>query len=249
MSKIRVLVCDDQPAFRDGLCRFLADENDFEIVARLSEGKEAIRLATTLHPDVTIINVVLPDILGIEVARAIKLTLPNAAILMISAHNQSSYVLDSLDVGASGYLLKTVPVEHLIAAVRMVYKGDVVFEGKALNLVLRRARNGKNGANHRARSEDNELRQRELEILKLVARGISNKQIAAHLAISERTVQSHIVRMFKKLDVESRTSAVVKALQDGWLSLEQITETGDSLAEINDDFDRTPEYATKVLYN
>jgi len=213
MEKIRILVADDHPTFRDGLCRFIEEESDLEVVAKSMDGEETVRLAKELKPDVAIIDVAMPKLNGIEAAKQIKEMYPGIAILMVSAFKYESYMLASLRAGAAGYVIKTAPIADLINAIRMVHTGEAVFDMKVVSNLLGRiaAEEG------RTRKGLARLQQRELEVLKLAAKGMSNQQIATELVISTRTVQTHMVNIFKKLEVGSRTEAVLRALREGWL--------------------------------
>lgn len=216
MNKITVMIVDDHPPFSQGLSRLLADEADLEVVANSSDGEEAVKLTTQLHPDVAIIDVAMPKMSGIEVARQINAICPSTAILMLSAYDYESYLLHSLQAGARGYLLKTSPLRELISAVRLVHSGQVVFTSKAANGFLNRLAidNGKERLGG--------LHNRELQVLRLVAQGKANKEIARELVISDRTVQTHLVAIFRKLAVGSRTEAVARALREGWLTLDDL---------------------------
>jgi len=219
MEKICVLVADSHPVFREGLCRFLEEEKDIEVVARAADGEEAVRLAKEFQPDMVIIDVALPKLNGIEAAKQIKLAYPTTAILMISAYGYESYMLASLRAGAAGYVLKDAPVSKLISAIRLIYTGETVFDLKAISKIL--AHLAAERGDERRRLV--ELHDRELEILNLAAKGLSNKAIASELGISERTVQTHMVNIFRKLEVGSRTEAVIHALREGWVTLDDLT--------------------------
>lgn len=217
MDRIRILVADDHPTFREGLCHFLESESDIEVVAKTADGEETVRLAKELVPQVAIIDVSMPKLNGIEAARQIKAACPATAILMVSAYNYQSYLLASVRAGAAGYVLKSAPVSELVGAVRMVLNGEGVFDLKGLSQVL------KHVAQPGIEQQDAvELHQRELDVLKMAARGLGNKEIAKALSISERTVQTHMVNIFRKLEVGSRTEAVLRALREGWLALEDL---------------------------
>ncbi len=218
MKKIRVLVADDHPTFREGLCHFLEGEKDLEVVARPTDGEETVRLAKKLLPDVAIIDVAMPKLNGIEAARQIKAASPTTAILMVSAYAYESYLLASVRVGAAGYLLKNAPVSELISAVRSVRNGEAVFDSKAIGKVLGRLAT-EPGAESKGLAG---LHDREVQILKIAAKGLSNKHIAEKLGISERTVQTHMFHIFRKLEVGSRTEAVLRALREGWLTLDDL---------------------------
>jgi len=219
MNKIRALVADDHPIFQEGLSRLLVEQDDIEVVARPTNGDETIRLAKELMPDVAIIDVAMPKPNGIEAAKQIKEACPNTAILMVSAFGYESYMLASLRAGAAGYLLKNTAPRELISAVREVYAGEAVFDLKAVSRILDHLPS--EGEERRGLAE---LRQRELEVLKLAAKGMSNKGIATGLGVSERTVQTHMLNIFRKLGVGSRTEAVLRALRAGWLTLDDLPD-------------------------
>ncbi len=218
MEKIKVLIADDHPTFRDGLCRLLGDEGDLDVVAGVADGEEAIRLAKELSPDVAIIDVAMPGIGGIEAARQIKSTCPTIAILMVSAYGYEPYILASLRAGAAGYLLKDTSLCELVSAIHAMYSGKVVFDFRAAKRILHRIANNKG----EEREDIGELQCRELEALKLLAKGMSNKRIAVELGISERTVQTHLVNIYRKLGVCSRTEAVLHALKESWFTLDDL---------------------------
>ena len=216
----KVLVADDHPAFREGLSRLLGEESDLEIVAVVGDGQEAVRLAGELSPDVAIIDVAMPNLNGIEAIKAIKAKSSQTAIIVLSAYDYESYVLPAIEAGASAYLLKTVGVREVAGAVRAVRAGQTVLDPTASHKVLSRlAYATDKGMSEEARQR---LHRRELEVLKLVARGLSNKEIAANLVIGERTVQTHIRNILRKLGVSSRTEAVLHALREGWITLDDL---------------------------
>lgn len=217
MKKIRVLVADDHPTFRQGLCHFLETQEDIEVVAQASDGEEAVRLAVELLPDVAIIDVTMPKLNGIEATRKIKETCPAISILIVSAYDYESYLVSSLQAGAGGYMLKSAPVSELIGALRLICSEEAVFNLRSISKVL-----------DRITAKDDEgttlgLHQREKEILKRVAIGLSNKQIAEEINISQRTVQTHMSHIFRKLEAGSRTEAVLHALRQGWLTTEDLS--------------------------
>jgi len=218
VQKIKILVADDHPAFREGLCRLIEEEEDMEVVATAADGGEAARLAKELLPNVAIIDVAMPVVNVIEAAKQIKAACPATATLMISAYGYESYILASLEAGAAGYLLKSVSLRDLTSAIRSVHAGKGVFDLKAASKILRRLSPEKgNGGGGLGK-----LHPRELEVLKLVAKGMSNKEIAAELSISERTVQTHLTNIFRKLEVGSRTEAVLHGLKEGWFALDDL---------------------------
>jgi two-component system, NarL family, response regulator LiaR len=218
VEKIKIMVADDHPAFRDGLSRLLQEESDLEVVATPGDGEEAVELALKLKPRVIIMDISMPKLNGIEAAKQIKSILPETAILMVSAYSYQSYVLASLNAGAAGYLLKNTPLQELKKAIRLIYSGEGVFDMKVTGHLIRKLATDK-----AERKQDAEtLHPRELEILTSTAKGMSNKEIASHLSISERTVQTHLVNIFRKMQVSSRTEAVLRGLRIGWLTLDDL---------------------------
>lgn len=218
MEKIRVLVADDHPVYREGLCRFLGEEGDIEVVARPEGGEEAVRLAEELRPDVVIIDVAMRPLNGIDAARQIKSISPDTAILMLSAFGYESYLLSSLHAGAAGYMLKNARINDIISAVRMLFRGEAVFDLKGISGILGRLQ----GEGDYRQRQFVELHSREVEVLKLAAKGMTNKEIATNLGISERTVQTHIFNILRRLGVGSRTEAVLHALREGWFTLDDL---------------------------
>ena len=219
MAKIRLLIADDHPTFRDGLARLLEDEEDLECIAKSGDGVEAVKLAKELRPDVAIVDVSMPNLNGIEATKQIKVACPATAVIMVSAFDYQSYILSSLQAGAAGYVLKDTPLPELISAIRLVHKGGSVLDLKATDKIVRHLATG-DGSNKTGLEF---LQPREAEIVKLAAKGMSNKEIARELFISERTVQTHLVKVFRKLGVSSRTQAVLHALSRGWLTMDDLS--------------------------
>jgi len=219
MDKIRLMIADDHPTFREGLSRLLEDEEDLECIAKPTDGVEAVRLAKELRPDVAIIDVSMPNLNGIEAVKQIKAACPDTVVLMVSAFDYESYVLASLQAGASGYMSKSTPLRELVSAIRLVHRGESVLDIKATDKIVRHLTAGDSSG--KMFSEG--LHTRELEIIKLAARGMSNKGIADELFISERTVQTHLVNIFRKTGTSSRTQAVLYVLKKGWITLDDLS--------------------------
>jgi DNA-binding NarL/FixJ family response regulator len=215
--QITVLVADDHTAVLDGFCRLINDEEDMQVIGKSSTGKQTVILAKQLKPNVAVIDVSMPGLNGIEAAKQIKLECPNTAVLMISAHDNESFVTASLLSGASGYILKSDPFLEVINAIRMVDRGKVIVNfhvaGQPQHLLERKRRKD---------IHNDKLSDRELEILHLVASGISNKEISKKLIISEHTVETHLINIFRKLEVKSRIKAVLTAQKKGLLELGDI---------------------------
>lgn len=219
MDKIRFLIVDDHPAFSKGLARMLEDEEDFECVGQASDGVEAINLARKLKPDIALIDVSMPRMSGIQAAKEIRKHYPKTAVIMLSAFDYEAYVLTSLRAGARGYILKTTPLEKLTSAIRLVRKGESVLDIKATDKLVQHLQPRAFNGNGRSNISFDMLHPRELEVIDLTAKGLSNKEIANQLVISERTVQTHLVNIFRKLGASSRTQAVLYALKEGWIEL------------------------------
>lgn len=219
MDKIRFLIVDDHPAFSKGLSRMLEDEEDFECVGEAPDGVAAISLARKLKPDIALIDVSLPKLSGIQAAKEIRKHCPKTAVIMLSAFDYEAYILSSLRAGARGYVLKTTPVEKLISAIRLVHKGERVLDIKAMDKLVQHLQPRAFDGNGQGNISFDMLHPRELEVIGSIAKGMSNKEIANQLVISERTVQTHLVNIFRKLGANSRTQAVLYALKEGWIEL------------------------------
>jgi NarL family two-component system response regulator LiaR len=214
---IRVLVADDHPPFSEGLVLLLKKEPDLDPVGIAEDGLEAIRLAKELKPDVIVMDVAMPRMNGIEATRRVKAHLPNTSVLVLSAYGYHPYVLSALEAGAGGYLLKSVPWRQLVYAIRAVRQGEAVLDRAVAEKILRSL--AKPLGSSRVSSS---LSPREVELLELGARALGNKEIADKLSLSERTVQSYFSSVFDKLGVGSRLEAVLKALKEGWLTLDDV---------------------------
>ncbi len=219
VDKIRVLLADDHAVVREGTKALLEQEDDLEVVAEAGDGKKAVQLASRLHPDVVIMDFAMPKLNGIEATRQIKAVNPTIAVLVLTAYDSEQYVFAFLEAGAAGYLLKDVHIGELAKAIRSVHAGEsILHPAIARKVVNRFARPTGKGI-----GEENgpaPLTERELEVLKLAAQGMSNHEIARELSISVRTVQTHLANIFNKMSVGSRTEAVVCGLKRGWLTFE-----------------------------
>lgn len=224
MKTIRLLLVDDHPTFIKGLGQQLEEEEDLECVGLVSDGIAAISLAKKLKPDIALIDVSMPKLNGTQVAKEIRKHSPNTAIIMFSAFDYEAFILASLRAGARGYLLKTAPLDKIVSAIRLVHRGESVLDVRATDKILHYLRpKGADDSRHNNIRFDM-LNPRELEVINLAAKGMSNKEIANELVISERTVQTHLVNIFRKLGANSRTQAVLYALREGWIELEDTHE-------------------------
>ena len=217
MSRIRILLADDHVLLREGTRELLEREEDLRVVAEAGDGEEAVRLTASQRPDVAIVDIAMPKLNGIEVTKQIKALCPATAVLILTAYDDDQYVFALLEAGAAGYLLKNVRRRDLIEAVRAVNAGESVLHPVIARKVIDRFAHPSGKPTEESALD--QLSERELEVLKLAAKGMSNKDIAQHLTLSVRTVQAHLSAVFSKMQVGSRTEAVVQALQRGWLTL------------------------------
>jgi NarL family two-component system response regulator LiaR len=220
MKKIKVLIADDHAVVREGTRRILEQEEDMDVVAEASDGEEAVKMTTSFKPDVVLMDISMPVLDGIEATKQIKALSPSVAILILSAYDDDQFIFSLLEAGAAGYLLKSVRGRELIEAIRSVYAGESVLHPSVARKVLNRF--GHSSEKQAERAPVELLSEREMEVLKLLTRGLSNKEIADELCISIRTVQGHLGNIFNKLQISSRTEAVVRALKEGWVTLKDL---------------------------
>ena len=220
MDKIRILIADDHAVVREGTRQFLEREDDLEVVGEAADGEEAVRLVGSLNPDVAIMDISMPNVDGIEATRQIKAKYPKVAVLILSAYDDDQFVFSLLEAGAAGYLLKSVRGNELVNAIREVSAGESVLHPTIARKVLNRFTNI--ASETQKQKTQDILTEREIEVLQLATQGSSNQEIADSLFLSLRTVQSHLNHIFNKLQVSSRTEAVVHALKEGWVTLEGV---------------------------
>ncbi len=221
MEKIRVIIADDHAVVREGTRHILEQEGDIQVVGEARDGAEAVTLAETLKPDVAIVDISMPVIGGIEATERIKASRPGTAVLILTSYDDDRYVFALLAAGAAGYLLKDVPSEEVVRAVRSVYAGEPVLHPAIARKVLARFAAEAQGR-YAGRDGERLLTDRELDILRLAACGLSNADIANRLSVSMRTVQAHLTQVFNKLGASSRTEAVIAGLRRGMLRLEDL---------------------------
>lgn len=215
-----MLIADDHPLFRTGI-RDRLTRNDclIDVQGEAGDGAEAIELTETLRPDVILMDIAMPGVNGIEATRRIKERWPEVSVLILTAYDDEQYIFALLEAGAAGYLLKTADGSELSDAICRVHEGEPVLSPEVARKVLARFAHNEEGEGTAIQP----LSAREQEVLRLAARGVSNKEIADALSLSARTVQNHLSHIFNKLGVASRTEAVVLGLRNGWLSLDDLS--------------------------
>ena len=219
MTKISILLADDHAVVREGTKELLEREADLEVVAEASDGREAVQLAIRERPDVVVMDFSMPHLNGIEATRQIKAIAPGVAVLVLTAYDSDQYIIGFLEAGAAGYLLKDVHIDEVIKAIRAVHAGESVLHPAVARRVIDRFVLPPEKRSVPDAMDD--LTEREMDVLKLAAKGMSNRGIAEELVISVRTVQTHLNNVFNKIGVGSRTEAVIHALRKGWITLEE----------------------------
>jgi len=228
MYKITVMIVDDHPVFRQGLRRVLESEDDLDVVAEVADGIEALQLARQMIPNVMLLDINLPGMNGLQIARSLKDLLLDINIIMLTAYHDDEQVFHAIRAGASAYFPKDVSPRRLIEAVRLVHQGSYVVEDR----VLEKPEVGTWLLDQFKQVDSEEfdidgsllvsLSPREMEILQFIARGKSNKEIAHELGISRQTVKNHMTSILRKLAVNDRTQAAIYALRRGWIRLQDI---------------------------
>ncbi len=220
MDKITILLADDHVLVREGTRELLEHEKDMTVVGEAGDGEEAVALTADLRPDVVIMDIAMPKLNGIEATKRIKDIHPDSAVLILSAYDDDQYVFALLEAGAAGYLLKDVPSHELVNAIRAVNGGESILHPTIARKVIDRFASPR--GEETAGVGVDRLSGREMEVLELAAKGMTNMEIANELVLSVRTVQGHLSNIFSKMHVGSRTEAVIQALRMGWLTLGDI---------------------------
>jgi two-component system, NarL family, response regulator NreC len=214
MTPIRILIADDHTIVRSGVRLLLEAEPDIEVVGEALDGKQAVELVSSLHPDVVLMDIAMPGMDGLEATRQIKSQFPHIQILVLTMHRSDEYFFEILEAGASGYLLKGADTSDLVKAVRFVHRGEVFLYPTMAQKLLREFFNRTQAVS----SYESQLSPREKEIVRLVADGYSNKEIAEKLVVSSSTVHTHLSNLMGKLDLKSRRELIQYARKHGLLA-------------------------------
>jgi DNA-binding NarL/FixJ family response regulator len=217
---IRIVLADDHAVVRKGIREFLEGDTGHPplvVVAEAAGGAEAVALVAEHHPDVTVLDIQMPGLSGIEATRRIKAEHPDVYVLVLTAYDDDPYIFALLQAGASGYILKTADSTEMVRAVRAVARGESALDPAVAHKVVQHLTTGRPLS---AAATVESLTERELQVLRLAALGLTNKAIGQELGISDRTVQGHLANIYGKLDASSRTEAVTEALKLGWIVVE-----------------------------
>jgi DNA-binding NarL/FixJ family response regulator len=214
IQRIRIVLADDHVMVRQGIRQFLEEAGDVEVVAEAGDGAEAVRAVEAHQPDVAVLDIRMPGVTGVEATRQIKARFPQVRVLVLTAYDDDPYVFALLQAGADGYVLKTASGDELVRAVRTVHGGRTALSPEIAAKVVRQATSGRPEG---AADQVEPLTDREIEVLRLAARGLTNRAIGHELGISHRTVQGHLANIYGKMGVNSRTEAVTEALRRGWI--------------------------------
>lgn len=210
MTPLRLLLADDHPIVRDGLSAIAETQPDMEVVGEAGDGEEAVALAEKLRPDIVLMDLRMPRLTGVEAIRRIRARLPRTHILILTTYDNDESIMEGLQAGAQGYLLKGSSRQDLLSAIRATARGESRLQPSVAGRLISRLQAGTMGM---------DLSPRELEVLKLIAQGKRNRDIAGDLFLSEKTVKAHVSSILKKLNAEDRTEAVTIGLRRGLISL------------------------------
>jgi DNA-binding NarL/FixJ family response regulator len=224
MEPIRILIADDHAILRQGLAQIFAAEPDMLVVGQAANGREAVQKALALRPDVGLMDINMPALDGVEATRRITAHLPKVGLIILTMYRQDRYVFEAIKAGARGYLLKDIDADELLRAIRAVARGETLIDPNMASKMLDEF--GRLRA-ARARDEFLDLTEREVEILRLVAVGASNQQIAGQLHLTEKTVRNRLTVIFEKLHINNRTQAALYALRGGLVTWDEVDDAID----------------------
>jgi len=217
MKKIRLLVADDHKIFRQGITKLLEDESDLQVVGEAADGREAVKKATELKPDVVLMDIAMANLNGLEATKQIKKVLPETKVIMVTMHKNEEYILQSFQAGASGFILKEGAVEELVNAIRSIHQDksflSPTISKTLIDAYLRKMETGK------TETPFDLLTDREREVLQLIAEGYTNREVAKALFISVKTVEAHRAHIMQKLNIHDVAKLVKYAIQKGLVDL------------------------------
>jgi DNA-binding NarL/FixJ family response regulator len=217
MKKVKLLVADDHKIFRQGIKKLLEEESDLQVVGEAADGREAIKKATELKPDVILMDIAMANLNGLQATRQIKKVLPDTKVIMVTMHKNEEYVLQSFQAGASGYILKEGAVEELVSAIRTIHQDksflSPTISKTLIDAYLRKMETGK------TETPFDLLTDREREVLQLIAEGYTNREVAKSLFISVKTVEAHRAHIMQKLNIHEIAKLVKYAIQKGLVDL------------------------------
>lgn len=212
MKKIRVLIADDHHMVRQGIKQILELENDIEVVSQASNGEEAVKLARQFKPDVTLMDINMPGMNGLQAIEELKKDEGVYKVVVLTIHQDREYLFKTIQLGAEGYVLKDAEASVLIEAIRTVSEGNTYIQPNMTSELVREFT--RISTHSRSKEEENVLTSRDIEVIGLIAEGLINKEIAKKLYISEKTVKNHVSNIFKKLNVSDRTQAAIYAFKN-----------------------------------
>jgi DNA-binding NarL/FixJ family response regulator len=222
-EKARVLLCDDHTLFREGIKAILKDELSIEIVGEAEDGRQAVAQSRQLHPDIVLMDIAMPDLSGFEATHRILRASPKTKVLILTMYEEEEVITRCLDAGASGYVLKDAPRAHLIHAIDVVNQGGQYLSSRALKKVVKQY---VKGAKSMAATTYERLSDREREVLKLLADGLTLKEIAVRLVLSVKTVDAHKTNLMRKLDLHDRSELIKYAIQRKLIRLPSLKTAG-----------------------
>lgn len=211
---IRILLADDHPVVRDGLAAILGTQPDFEVVGMAATGLEAVRLAAEAAPDVVLLDLAMPEMDGVEALKSLRQSQPGVHVIVFTAFDTDERIIEAVQAGAQGYLLKGAPREEIFSAVRVAHAGGSLLQPLVASRLLHYVSRG-----WRKREDSAPLTPREQEVLDLLGLGLQNKEIASRLKVTERTIKFHVNSILRKLGASNRTEAVARATQRGLIDL------------------------------
>lgn len=221
MNPIRVLIVDDHTLFRSGIKLLLQRQEGFEVVGEAGDGLEGIKRAKQLNPDVVLLDLHMPGVSGREAVKTINEEVPGARVVMLTVSEDAEDLVDCLRAGAAGYLLKNIETEFLVDAIQRAARGESVMSPQMTGKLVQELRHPKEAAAPSAEGEREKLSPREMEIILLLAKGASNKEVARALNVAESTVKIHVQNILKKLNLSSRVQAAVYAVEHGLVQREE----------------------------